>query len=169
MKKYFVGFTLPKSLADEVDELRLKFSPHLVSRHPPHLTVVEPFSLDELNNQRIADGESLANEISRVYLDRHPFHLKIIGLGKFDGERQRHLEVEASPALTSFQDKLLDVIGLKSKHAFYKPHISLGKLPDDVAGEAEVKFKDLEFEPAGLQIFNKSDEEIKWKSIEVTF
>jgi 2'-5' RNA ligase len=127
MGRFFIGLTLPRDFSKKIDEWRLKASPTKVKIHPPHLTLVSPFSSEGID--KIKDGVA---DFSSTY---RPIGLSLLRMGQFQGSPETHVVVQTTPDLLSLHTKINKVAGLNPRWQF-TPHITLGKLTSGKSEQA---------------------------------
>lgn len=133
MASFFAGVLLPKDKADLVDSWRKKFYPEVVSRHPPHITVLAPFSTELIRQ--------LAPKFHEVFSRYPEFRLKAAGSGVFPGKKAvLHLRIEPNEDLARLHSELNELAGTKPSWN-YNPHITVAKLesPDLEVAKQEIE------------------------------
>lgn len=128
MERYFVGLSLPSKIAQKINLYRQKFYPEAVRKHPPHITLHEPFTTPNVT-AFISGLENLVRKMG-------PLQLEITGFGIFPGKKSTaYLQVSPTPKLTKLRGDLYRLSGLKPGYLKFTPHITLGKIPrEDLSG-----------------------------------
>jgi|SRR5581483_2600543 len=172
MAEYFIGLVLNPAHSRQVDKFRKLFYADSSKRHPPHITVIEPFRWSEISPriQSEQDLVSVINEAASNNLSKLA-NLKVESISPMS--EKTIIKLNPNPDLTNLRQKLLSEIGLPEKHYPYTPHITLGKLDAAGKSEAERRFVELdnEISPTGLQLFRKhpKDGNYVWQALRFIF
>lgn len=150
--KVFIALVPDPETSMKVNKLRARYYPASLRLHPPHLTLVAPFEIDDL--------EGLERELAALKL--LPPELTILGLGIFPGRRSiLHLKVGRTAELSRFQTVVRELAGQPMPHPF-NPHLTIGRLAGDELKKAQSELSaeswNWRFKVSGLVIFRKEDD-----------
>ncbi len=127
MGDFFLGITLPDDLAEEVENLRRRFT---APRTAPHITLLPPFTWS-------GNDHELVGVISIALAQCSPPTIRVEGLGHF-GRGVLYINVELSSELGVLHGRLKRCLEERGVGDFpggrpYHPHITLATrlTPDD--------------------------------------
>lgn len=117
MDSFFIGITLPPTLAQDIEAWRRRFR---APRTAPHITLIPPFEWSH-------GFDKLAALVQSVTAHRQPFLIRGEGIGSF-GRAVLFVNVEPSSELAVYQSELAQTLaefGVPLESRPYHPHITL--------------------------------------------
>jgi len=123
-EKYFIGISLPKNIANQIDEWRKKYYFNGYKIVPAHITLVPPFMLSEKE-------EVLSKIINQKIKCVKSFDLIIESFGSFTGQHSVFFaNIKPSPDITLLHASLLTPVQAISRsfiptYTTYIPHITI--------------------------------------------
>lgn len=142
--KYGIAIFPSKKIQDEANSFRKRYDPHY-ALVPPHVTLKEPFELDENNLKAVT------KELREIANHTAPFKLEIKKVSSFSPVTNTiYLKVEPVPELLNLNERLHSGDVLPNEQTYsYVPHITIAqKLSHDEYSDVfgSLKMQEFNFE-----------------------